>query len=107
MIRLLGAALVAAASAWLGLSAAAELGRRVRRLEALSAAEFTDGGPAGQQEISLVVHLDNESFPQVEVKLYRQDGTTCLAEVDGKSVCLVDRSDVVDLMEAVRAIVLN
>ena len=38
MIRLLGAVLVAAASAWLGLSAAAELGRRVRRLEALSAA---------------------------------------------------------------------
>ena len=76
-------------------------------VEALTASEFTDGGPAGQQEISLVVHLDNESFPQVEVKLYRQDGTTCLAEVDGKSVCLVDRSDVVDLMEAVRAIVLK
>ena len=38
MIRLLGAVLVAAASAWLGLSGAAGLGRRVRRLEALSAA---------------------------------------------------------------------
>ncbi len=37
MIRLVGAALVAAGAAWLGLGAAAELGRRVRRLEALSA----------------------------------------------------------------------
>lgn len=38
MIRLMGAALIAGAAAWLGLSAAAELGGRVHRLEALSAA---------------------------------------------------------------------
>ena len=37
MIRLLGAVLVASGAAWLGLRAAAELGRRVRRLECLSA----------------------------------------------------------------------
>ena len=75
-------------------------------VEALAASEFTDERPAGQQEISLVVYLDNETFPQVEVTLYRYDGAFCLAEVDGESVCLVDRSDVVNLMEAVRAVVL-
>ena len=75
-------------------------------VEALAASEFTDERPAGQQEISLVVYLDNETFPQVEVTLYRYDGTFCLAEVDGASICLVDRSDVVNLMEAVRAVVL-
>ena len=36
MIRLVGAILVAFGAAWLGLSAAAELGRRVRRLKSLS-----------------------------------------------------------------------
>lgn len=75
-------------------------------VEALAASEFTDERPAGQQEISLVVYLDNETFPQVEVTLYRYDGALCLAEVDGASICLVDRSDVVNLMEAVRAVVL-
>ena len=37
MIRLVGAVLVAFGSACLGLGAAADLGRRVRRLEAVSA----------------------------------------------------------------------
>ena len=75
-------------------------------VETLAASEFTDERPAGQQEISLVVYLDNETFPQVEVTLYRYGGALCLAEVDGASICLVDRSDVVNLMEAVRAVVL-
>ena len=75
-------------------------------VEALSASEFTGAAPGGQEEISLTVHLDNEAFPQVEIALYRQDGASCLAEVDGEAVCLVDRSAVVELMEAVRAVVL-
>ena len=36
MMRLMGAVLVAFGAAWLGLTAAAELGRKVRRLEQLS-----------------------------------------------------------------------
>ena len=76
-------------------------------VEALSATEFTGESPTGQEEIALTVHLDSEAFPQVEIVLYRHDGSTCLAAVDGESVCLVDRSAVVDLMEAVRAITLG
>ena len=76
-------------------------------VEALSAEEFTEEAPAGQEEIALTVHLDNETFPQVEVVLYRHDGSTCLAAVDGERICLVDRASVVDLMEAVRAITLG
>ena len=34
-------------------------------VESLTASEFTEERPAGQQEISLVVHLDNETFPEV------------------------------------------
>ncbi len=76
-------------------------------LEALTADEFTDERPNQKEEISLIVHLDNENFPQVEIKLYRYDGSRCLAVVDSESVSLVERTAVVDLIEAVHAIVLN
>ena len=76
-------------------------------IEALTAASFTDETPDQQQEIALTVHLDNETFPQVEIALYRYDGASCLAVVDGSPVCLVDRSAMVSLTEAVRAIVLG
>lgn len=76
-------------------------------LEALAADEFTDERPDQKEEIGLTIHLDNENFPQVAVKLYRYDGSRCLAVVDGESVSLVERTAVVDLMEAVRAIVLD
>lgn len=76
-------------------------------LEALSADEFTDEQPARKEEIGLTIHLDNENFPQVQIKLYQYDGSHCLAAVDGESVSLVDRAAVVDLIEAVHAIVLD
>lgn len=76
-------------------------------LEALSADEFTDEQPAQKEEIGLTIHLDRENIPQVEIKLYRYDGSRCLAVVDGESVSLVDRAAVVDLIEAVHAIVLD
>ena len=76
-------------------------------LEGLTAAEFTDEAPDQQEEISLTVHLDSERFPTVEIQLYRYDGTNCLAVVDGETVSLVPREQVVALTEAVRAIVLN
>ena len=73
----------------------------------LEAEEFTSEQPSQQEEISLTVSLNNENFPQVQIQLYRYDGSSCLAVVDGEPVSLVLRSDAVDLMEAVRAIVLN
>ncbi len=76
-------------------------------LEDLEADSFTDETATGQQEIKLTLHLDNESFPKLEIILYRYDGTHCLAAVDGKIISLIPRSDVVDLVEAVNAIVLN
>ncbi len=75
-------------------------------LEALTADSFTEEAPTGKEEISLTVHLDDENFPTVKIQLYRYDGEHCLAVVDGKSVSLVSRASVVDLMEAVNAIVL-
>lgn len=75
-------------------------------LEALTASSFTDESPAEKEEISLTVYLDNENFPEIRIQLYRYDGEQCLAVVDGEPVSLVSRSSVVDLIEAVNAIVL-
>lgn len=76
-------------------------------LESLTADTFTDEAPAEKEEIRLTLYLENENFPQVEIVLYRYDGTSCLAAVDGESVSLVSRSTVMDLVEAVQAIVLD
>lgn len=73
----------------------------------LTAESFTDELPTEVEEIGLILHLGNENFPAVEVRLYRYDGSFCLAVVDGESVSLVTRSSVMELVEAVQAIVLN
>ena len=78
-----------------------------KTLEALRADEFTSEKPSQKEEIGLTVHLDNEHFPTVSIRLYRYDGTHCLAVVDGESVALVNRGEVVDLIEAIHKIVLN
>ena len=76
-------------------------------LNALSASSFTSEQPTEKEEIRLTLYLENENFPEVEIILYRYDGTNCLAVVDGVSVSLIPRSSVMDLVEAVQAIVLN
>ena len=76
-------------------------------LKNLNAVRFTNDQPAQKEEIRLVVYLDNENFPKVEIALYRYDGDDCVADVDGEPVSIVQRSAVVDLIEAVYGIVLN
>ena len=76
-------------------------------LEPLTADVFTDEQPAQKEEIALTLYLNNENYPQITIILYRYDGSYCLAEVDGETVSLVERSYVVDLIETVNAIVLN
>ena len=75
-------------------------------LEDMGAASFTDEEPSQKQEISITVHLDNEAHPTVQIDLYRYDGEQCLAVLDGTPTSLVPRDMVVDLVEAVNAIVL-
>ena len=76
-------------------------------LEGLKADRFTEEKPGQKEEIRLTLHLDNEVSPQVTIVLYRYDGSSCLAEADGTGVSLVPRSQAVDLIEAVNAIVLG
>ena len=76
-------------------------------LEALTADTFTQESPSQKEEISLKLQLDQEGEPSIQIDLYRYDGSYCLAVVDGEPVSLVARSSVIDLVEAVNAIVLN
>lgn len=84
-----------------------EIGDLRSALESLTAETFSSELPAQKREIGLTLFLDNEHFPEIRVELYRCDGRHCLAVVDGESVSLVARSGVVDLTEAVRAVVLH
>lgn len=75
-------------------------------LTAVSADEFTDESPSQKEELGMTVTLDSEAHPKVQIEFYRYDGEHCLAVVDGTPFALVPRSAVVDLIEAVNAIVL-
>ena len=77
------------------------------KLEALHSESFTEETPTQKKEIGLTLHLDSQTHPTVQIDLYRYDGTHCLAAIDGTSVSLVSRSNVVALIEAIHTIVLN
>lgn len=76
-------------------------------LRALAATNFTVETPTGQEEISLTLHLDNEDFPTFTLTLYRYDGESCIACVDGEPIAFVSRDKAVDLIEAVHAVTLG
>ena len=75
-------------------------------IEDLSASSFTEEEPTQEEELSLTVHLDKSSIPSIELVFYRYDGENCLAVVDGTPTALVARDSVVNLIEAINAVVL-
>lgn len=73
-------------------------------LEGLKASGFTGEEPSGKEEISLTATLTDGGT--AALTLYRQDGETCLAVIDGAPLALVPRSAAMALVEAVYGIVL-
>ena len=76
-------------------------------LAALTAKRFKNEEVGAKEELSMTLYLNDENYPTVHIGMYRRDGDTCMAVVDGEPTALVTRSKVVDLMEAVNAIVLR
>lgn len=76
-------------------------------IDGLKVNTFNDETPAKKQEIAFTVHLDSEDYPTLTAALYQYDGENCLAQLDGVTLGLVDRSLAVDLTEAVNAITLG
>ena len=74
-------------------------------LTALTVQEFTDQRSTGAPELGLRLTMKDGSA--VTMSLDRFDGEQCLAVVDGVTLGLVDRSQVVELVEAIHAIVLG
>lgn len=75
-------------------------------LSGLTATSFTTGQPEGKEELSITATLALEGSPTVTMTLYRCDGESCLAVVDGSPLCLVSRQNAMKLTEAIYAIVL-
>lgn len=73
----------------------------------MDAQEFTADPAQGQEEIRLVLTLDSEDFPTFTLTLYRHNGTTCLATIDGTPTAYVTRTQTVDLIEAINQIILD
>ena len=107
-----------------GMTAAArELSAAARVTFATGAAVELDGGdvlafsveegadsallPGAVLSARMTLDLNDEDVPQVRIQLYRYDGASCLAVLDGEPAALVAREDVVDLMEAVRTLLLG
>lgn len=86
-----------------------ELRSAIDALTAQDTNSFCDEMPddSMKEEIRMTVYLDNENYPQIETVFYRYDGSRCCAEVDGEPFAYISREKVVDLMEAVRGIVLK
>lgn len=76
-------------------------------LSGLRADSFTTEKATQKEEIRFTCYLDNENYPKAEIVLYRYDGKTCIATLNGEAIAFVLREDVVDMIEAVNAFALE
>ena len=60
-----------------------------------------------KQEIAVTVHLDNKDYPTLTLCAYQYDGVNCLVALNNTTLGFAKRSLVVDLQEAVNAVVLG
>lgn len=60
-----------------------------------------------KQEIAITVHLDNKDYPTLTLCAYQYDGENCLVALNNTTLGFAKRSLVVDLQEAVNAVVLG
>ena len=79
---------------------------KLTALKAGSADDFTDEQPALKKELGLEITLKDDA-PDINIEIYRKNGSSCLAAVDGLPVATITRSSAVDLIEALYKIVLE
>ena len=73
----------------------------------LDIAEYNTETSDKKQEIALTVHLDNTDYPTLTLCAYQYDGENCLVTLNDTTLGFAKRSLVVDLEEAVNAVVLG
>ena len=65
----------------------------------LGVERYTEDAEIGKLELSLVINLDNERYPSLNISIYRHNGDSCIVRWGGDTYCVVERRDVVDLIE--------
>ena len=76
-------------------------------VDGLDIAEYNTETSDKKQEIALTVHLDNTDYPTLTLCAYQYDGENCLVTLNNTTLGFAKRSLVVDLEEAVNAVVLG
>lgn len=76
-------------------------------VDGLDIAEYNTETSDKKQEIALTVHLDNTDYPTLTLCAYQYDGENCLVTLNDTTLGFAKRSLVVDLEEAVNAVVLG
>lgn len=76
-------------------------------LASLTAESFTTDGDTDKLELGIKILMDSDTHPRLDIRLYRRDGQNCTAVIDGEVAALVARAEVVDMIEAVNAIILG
>ena len=80
----------------------------LERLTEMDSTGYSGGiAPERGCQIRFVLERDTEAFAQVELCFYAYDSSSCLVTLNGESTVFVAREDVVDLVEAVNALVLG
>ncbi len=73
----------------------------------LTVDEFSEKEPTGEEEIAVTISLEHDVVSALEFKIYRYNGSDCIAVIDGEPIGYISRSEVVDLIEAVNSVVLD
>ncbi len=76
-------------------------------VDSLAINEYNTETSDKKQEMTVTVHLDNADYPTLALCAYQYDGENCLVTLNGTTLGFAKRSLVVDLQEAVNAVVLG
>ncbi len=76
------------------------------KIYAMQTTGTADQAP-GQAEIAFTFRRNTETFPEITLSFYRLNSASCIAGLNGETRLTVARADVVALVEAVNAIILQ
>lgn len=79
----------------------------VTAIQDLEIEEYTNDIPQKTMELSLKLHLDNEKYPTLTIKIYKYDSSNCILVFNDSYKALVNREDVVNLIEEINNAVLD
>lgn len=86
----------------------AEIESVLTSLTSLSSIGYSNGTtPERSAEVSFVIYRDTESFAETTLTFYQYDSSSCLVSLNGETTVFVAREDIVAIIEAINAVVLN